>query len=276
METERVGNRYDGNMDPSSFPIGWDAPKWNAPDIGQALPRIAPRISIAMTLKKRLSGKQGPRTLRTLALPDECTKHVLSYLDKYEPKAHRAVARSFVGERHRRSFVLFKEPLKMMMAAQSMESVTYPLERLSRIGALSNISSSYSPLVNVWQCLTASVQEEEYDEVETHQCEMCHVCGGECRQVGRDGEDVMVVAKVAVADLHMFLNIHFLPLQAKPLCLKYRKYLEKNICVGNDRDRRTCYNRFLLEDDMMDMRDAPFWHEDCCRRKRRKCAVHFK
>ena len=259
METERVGNRYDGNMDPSSFPIGWDAPKWNAPDIGQALPRIAPRISIAMTLKKRLSGKQGPRTLRTLALPDECTKHVLSYLDKYEPKAHRAVARSFVGERHRRSFVLFKEPLKMMMAAQSMDSLMHPLERYSRNDVLFNISSSYSHLVNdSRQDLTASVQKDEYDEVETHDCEVCGLYG----QVGRDGEDAMIVTRVAVADLHTFLNIHFLPLRAKSSCIKYRKYLELSMCVGDERVRRSCYNQFLLEDDMMDMRDAPFWHED--------------
>ena len=232
MEDKWVGNRYYG--------------RWMS----------LPRLSMATTQNKRLSGKQGPRTL---VLNEDCTNRVLEYLDKDEPKAHRAVARRFVGERRRRSFLLFKEPLKMMMAAQSMDSVMYPLERFSRNDVLFNISSSYSHLANVSrQYLTASVQEEEYDEVETHQCDLCGVDG----ELWRDGEDTMVESRVAVADLHTFLNIHSLPLRAKSSCLKNWKYLELSICVGDERVRRTCYNRFLLDDDMMDMRDAPFWHED--------------
>ena len=94
MEDKWVGNRYYG--------------RWMS----------LPRLSMATTQNKRLSGKQGPRTL---VLNEDCTNRVLEYLDKDEPKAHRAVARRFVGERRRRSFLLFKEPLKMMMAAHLVQ-----------------------------------------------------------------------------------------------------------------------------------------------------------
>jgi len=221
-----------------------------------------PPLRIATAQRKRLSGKQGQRTLD---LDEGLTQHVLSYLDNAAPGAHRAAARSFVGRRAQRSFVLFKDPkqvaavsfIKLRGDGGAVEETTNGNGGLQASQPEHDEATEVESTMGDEEDGDNDSQEDDEEREEEGTLSLCELCGATVVRYD-DEEDDMVVALVAVAKVNSFMDVHCLPLCAKKLLWDKLKWVEMNICVGDSYFRDKCYNKFLLADEVED-EDAPFW-----------------
>jgi hypothetical protein len=212
-----------------------------------------PLLSVRRPLQLRLWAKQSPSHV---TLDELSSEMVVSFLGTDQLGAHRAVARSFVGERASRTYVMLKQPAKHAAVCLDCDSeIAEAEEDAEELGGGSSDKEAEEDAEE------APEEDEEPREATVH-TEMCQLCGIDFEWHSDDEDSLCDTSHQMVAILKMrtYLHLEHLPKSALKFLWKKKQFAEMQVLCSSGESIFRCCDRYLLEHECTDEQDVKdFW-----------------